>query len=159
MQSLRARAGTKEIFCMNRSRMEASMNIRYWRGVDNGRTRLLWAEKNRGRVINTGKSCSRGLVRLHKLRPQYKLAELQCRLFRSVFFASKIRRAYSNRDKNTNADSRSPSSLTRSKSRRGVDFIPQFVPLTEDTSTRCNRNSVTLPKIPGRRRSPYETLQ
>lgn len=129
MQSLRARAGTKEIFCMNRSRMEASMNIRYWRGVDNGWTRLLWAEKNRGRVINAGKSCSRGLVRLHKLWPRYKLAELQCRLFRGVFFASEIRTARIPIGiKNTNADSRSSPSLTRSKSRRGSWLYPAICP-------------------------------
>lgn len=120
MQSLRARAGTKEIFCMNRSRMEASMNIRYWRGVDNGWTRLLWAEKNRGRVINAGKSCSRGLVRLHKLwrGTNWQSCNVDCS--GAVFFASEIRIARIPIGiKNTNADSRWSPSLTRSKSRRG----------------------------------------
>jgi len=37
-------------------------------------------------LLMPGKA-ARGLVQLHKLRPRYKLAGLQCRLFRVTFFA------------------------------------------------------------------------
>jgi len=49
-------------------------------------------------LLMPGKA-ARGLVQLHKLRPRYKLAGLQCRLFRVTFFASETRATFSSNEK------------------------------------------------------------
>lgn len=81
-------------------------------------------------LLMPGKA-ARGLVQLHKLRPRYKLAGLQCRLFRATFFRGRNQPRFSPR---LEIKSRTRVSwFTRVshqacfQSQREVDFIPRFV--------------------------------